>query len=108
MALLCSLFEYDITLHPCVFLLVSSLFLTPLLLLSLKMITLTRKLSPGARAKVMGLVTLDGCVGLCLHLAIWVVLVQQRRARNKEEDVIIEAGDREIMVIREVARETDV
>ena len=108
MALLCSLFEYDIALHPCVFLLVSSLFLTPLLLLSLKMITLTRKLSPGARAKVMGLVTLDGCVGLCLHLAIWVVLVQQRRARNKEEDVIIEAGDREIMVIREVARETEV
>ena len=107
-ALLCSLTEYDFTIHPCVFLMASFLFLTPLLLLSLKIITLTRKLSPGAGAKVMGLVTLDGCVGLSLLLVTGVVFVQQRRDRDKEEDVVIETGDKEKMVIREMCRETDV
>ena len=108
MALLCSLFEYDITIHPCVFLLVSALFLCPVCLLSLQMVTLTSKLSPGAGAKVMGLVTVDCCVGLTLVLAIGVVLVQQRQAGGKEEHVIIETEDTENMVIREVYRETDV
>ena len=58
-------------------------------------------------AKVTGLVTLDCCVGLSLLLAIGVVLVQQRRDKE-EEDVIIETGDNEKMVIREVYRETNV
>ena len=108
MALLCSLFEYDITIHPCVFLLVSALFLYPVCLLSLKMVTLTSKLSPGAGTKVMGLVTVDCCVGLTLVLAIGVVLVQQRRAKDKEEHVIIATEDSGNLVIREVYRETDV
>ena len=111
MALLCSLFEYDFFIHPCIFLLVSALFLSPLLLVSLKMISMTRKLSPGAGAKVLGLVALDGCVGLSLMLAIGMVLVQQRRARVKEELVTIETeedSENMNMVIRKMYSETDV
>ena len=108
-ALLCSLFEYDFFIHPCVFMLVSALFLSPLVLVSLKMITMTQKLSPGAGAQVLGLVALDGCVGLSLMLAIGMVLVLQKRARDKKELVTIETDDSEnMMVIAKVYSETDV
>ena len=107
-ALLCSLFEYDFFIHPCVFILVSSLLLSPLVLVSLKMVTMTQKLSPGAGTKVLGLVALDGCVGLSLMLAIGVVLVQQKRARDKKELVTIETEDSENMVIAKAYSETDV
>ena len=107
-ALLCSLFEYDFFIHPCVFVLVSALFLSPLVLVSLKMITMTQKLSPGAGAQVLSLVALDGCVGLSLMLAIGMVLVLQKRARDKKELVTIETEDSENMVIAKVYSETDV
>ena len=109
-ALLCSLFEYDFFIHPCIFVLVSALFLSPLLLVSLKMISMTQKQSPEAGGKVLGLVALDGCVGLSLMLAIGMVLVQQRRARVKEELVTIETEDSENMnmVIAKMYSETDV
>ena len=111
MALLCSLFEYDFFIHPCIFVLVSALFFSLLLLVSLKMITMTRKLSPGAGSKVLGLVALDGCVGLSLMLAIGMVLVQQRRARVKEELVTIETeevSENMNMIIAKMYSETDV
>ena len=113
MALLCSLFEYDFFIHPCIFVLVSALFLSPLLLVSLKMISMTQKQSPEAGGKVLGLVALDGCVGLSLMLAIGMVLVQQRRARVKEELVTIEREEDSenmnmVMVIAKMYSETDV
>ena len=110
MALLCSLFEYDFFIHPCIFVLVSALFLSLLLLVSLKMITMTQKLSPAAGTKVLGLVALDGCVGLSLMIAIGMVLVQQRRARVKEELVMIETeedSENMKMVIAKMYSETD-
>ena len=110
MALLCSLFEYDFFIHPCIFVLVSALFLSLLLLVSLKMITMTQKLSPAAGTKVLGLVALDGCVGLRLMIAIGMVLVQQRRARVKEELVMIETeedSENMKMVIAKMYSETD-
>ena len=96
MALLCSLFEYDVTIHPSAFLVVTLLFLSPIILLAFKIITSTRNLSPGAGAKVVGLVTLDICVGLSVLLAIGVVLVQQRR----DKEIIVTEEIRENNMVR--------
>ena len=88
----------------------STLFLSPLFMLSLKIVTMTEKLRGPVRSEVLSLVALDGCVGLFLLLSIGVILVKQRRARSRGDkaEVIVARDSNENNLIRVVHCETDV
>jgi len=107
-ASLCSLFEYDVIIHPCVFLLTSTIFLIVVGLLIWTISTMTSKLMQPIRDELITFVTLDGCVGVFLVISVGVVLVQQRRTKSDIEKLTRTTDDNRNNYISISRNETDV
>merc|ERR1712008_366561 len=86
-AMLCAVLEYNVRVHLCAFVLLSTFYLSTVTILSVMVIILTQKLAQPIRQEIFALVGLDSGCAVALVGAVGIVLVQQNMSKDKDKEV---------------------